>query len=234
MKPIAMPGAGDTHLTREALDGWIFDFDGTLVESNTELWLAGLKQLLWQELELEIDLPELMLLHLSDAVDEFLRSLRPTLGRLWISKMITEHGDSPALLGGTMPLLERLKADGRFVALATARREPEPEVRGILGRLGIEHYFDAVVTGRGYPSPLGDKAHMLRDLASTHGFNPGRLAMVGDSIADVRGARRAGYGRSIGVRSGLRADTVLAAHGAHFIEDSVSTLLERVVEGGAS
>lgn len=88
---------------------------------------------------------------------------------------------------GAVTLLRRLRAAGVRTALCTNKAGPVTE--RLLSALGLERYFDAVVTGdagvRRKPAP--DPLHHA--LALTGGAS---ALMVGDSTYDLRAARAAG------------------------------------------
>ncbi|MDE3088314.1 MAG: HAD family hydrolase [Chloroflexota bacterium] len=68
---------------------------------------------------------------------------------------------------------------------------------------GLEHYFDAVVisSGLGWRKP---NARIFLEAAHQLGLAPAACAYVGDTVSrDVAGARRAGYGLSIQIKSFL-------------------------------
>ena len=69
-----------------------------------------------------------------------------------------------------------------FVASGT----PDVELKRIVSRRNMAHYFISV---HGSPAKKGD---IIQDILTKHSFNPDRVLMVGDAIADYEGAIAAG------------------------------------------
>ncbi len=109
----------------------------------------------------------------------------------------------------TIDALERLRGHGCVMALAT--NTSSPAANHVMGRLGLEGFFDAVVTRSDVPRLKPDPA-MVRLAEARLGVEAGWL--VGDSSFDAGAAERAGLSsitiRRDGVRPGFDYD--------HFIE----------------
>ena len=122
--------------------------------------------------------------------------------------------DLPALFGA-------LRATGRRIAVATTddRRPTEATLAG----LGLDALIDAVVCGDDHGPTKPDPA-TLAAIADRLGAAIGRLAMVGDTPADVRMARAAGA-RSVGVTSGVASSADLEPF-SDIVLDSIAALLD--------
>ena len=81
---------------------------------------------------------------------------------------------------------EFLDAYHQQLPLFVASGTPEEELREIVRRRGMRHYFRTVC---GSPAT---KAEILCTISRTNGFTPEQLLMVGDAAADLEGARKAG------------------------------------------
>ena len=101
--------------------------------------------------------------------------------------------DLPGLLG-------RLRSAGRKIAVVTSD-DRAPTLASLAG-LGIAGLVDALVCADdGFPSkPAPDT---ILEACRITGVEPGRTAMIGDSIADMKMATAAGAGRRIAVLSGI-------------------------------
>jgi len=92
-------------------------------------------------------------------------------------------------LPGAIKLLKSLREHGFKIALASSA--PIENIRLITEGLGIEGYFNSVVTGRdvaeGKPSPQG---FLLA--AQRLGVNPGDCIVIEDAVAGVTACRRGG------------------------------------------
>ena len=102
-------------------------------------------------------------------------------------------------------LLSGLRSDGRQVAIATSDdREPTERT---LAALGLTDLIDATVCADD-GVPVKPAPDMVLRLCAACGVEPTRVAVVGDSPADLRMGRAAGAGLVVGVLTGVggRAD----------------------------
>jgi HAD superfamily hydrolase (TIGR01549 family) len=81
---------------------------------------------------------------------------------------------------------EVLENNYQSIPLFVASGTPDQELKRIVSRRNMGHYFVSV---HGSPAPKGD---IIQDILSKYGFNPDRVLMVGDAIADYEGAIAAG------------------------------------------
>jgi phosphoglycolate phosphatase-like HAD superfamily hydrolase len=98
---------------------------------------------------------------------------------------------------------EFLDAYHQRLPLFVASGTPEEELREIVSRRGMQHYFQTV---SGSPAT---KADILCNISRMTGIRPEQLLMVGDAAADLDGARRAGtafIGRICTGSTGFRED----------------------------
>jgi phosphoglycolate phosphatase len=114
----------------------------------------------------------------------------------------------------------RLRSEGvRIAVITTDDRAPTDAT---LRSLGVRDHVGALVCGDdGFAmKPAPDAV-----IAVCHAFRtePGRVAVVGDTPADLAMARAAGAGRVVGVRSGVGSPADLAD--ADVLIDSVAALL---------
>ncbi len=116
--------------------------------------------------------------------------------------------DLPILFG-------RLRAEGRRIAVVTT--DDRAPTDATLRALGVRAAVEAMVCGDdGFPmKPAPDPVFAVCQAFATE---PSRVAVVGDSPADVAMARAAGAGRVVGVLTGVgtaedlgAADVVLAS-----------------------
>ncbi len=132
-----------------------------------------------------------------------------TYAQLPMSQLIQPIGD-------VRGLLDRLRASGVRTALLTAdARKPTADT---LSMLGWQSCFDAIICGDdGYaqkPAPDG-ALEICRRLS----VSPGEAFMVGDTVADMQMARRAGLAMGIGVTSGAQTRDLLAPHADLVVRD---------------
>jgi phosphoglycolate phosphatase len=136
------------------------------------------------------------------------------------------HAPDPVSLARPMTDLGRLfralHGAGTRVGVATSD-DREPTAR-TLEALGIAALVDATVCADDGIAVKPDAAMLLR-LCALVGASPGRTAIVGDSVADLRMGRAAGAALCIGVLSGTATHDELETF-ADLILPSVAALLE--------
>jgi phosphoglycolate phosphatase len=116
---------------------------------------------------------------------------------------------------GVLPTLDRLRATGHRLALCT--NKPEGPSRLLLDALFLSSRLDAAVYGDTLPEKKPDPAPILEAIHRAGG-RPDDAVMVGDSDADVLGARAAGlpviaasWGYGVIAAKDLGADVVIDA-----------------------
>lgn len=129
-----------------------------------------------------------------------------------------QHQDDLSLFDGVLPLLERLRARGHLLAVATGKSR-----RGLdeaLHSVSLRGVFDGSRTAdetAGKPHPL-----MLQELMAEFDVPPERLLMVGDTTHDLQMALNAGCA-SVGVSYGAHEPEAFSAlnplHVAHSVAD---------------
>lgn len=122
-------------------------------------------------------------------------------------------------LGDLEALFGRIQIGGRRIAVVTT--DDRAPTDATLRHLGVRDRVAALVCGDdGFPLKPAPDAVLA--LCQALGTVPGRVAVVGDSPADIAMGRSAGVALVIGVRSGIGRDEDLAA--ADVIIDSVAHL----------
>jgi beta-phosphoglucomutase-like phosphatase (HAD superfamily) len=213
----------------------LFDLDGTLVETDNR-WAAILAEKLRPLKRL---LPRLDVERLARAIvmgietpGNYAISVLEHLGLStsffgladWVrrSKGLATR-EAAELVAGSEALLAAL--DGRLkLGVVTTRAKPEAEA--FIRLAGLERFFAAVVTRQDvwrmkpHPEPIHKAAALL-------GVAPERCVVVGDTVMDIRAARRAGA-YAVGVLSGFGERRELERAGAHLILESAMQLLEHL------
>ena len=125
---------------------------------------------------------------------------------------------------GSVPLLERLRAEGIKTAVVTSSQNRAR----VLEAAGLGALFDVAVDGHtllerglnGKPAP-----DMFLEAARALGVDPARAVVVEDAISGVEAGARGGFGLVVGVaRKGNAAE--LASHGAQHVVADLSELLD--------
>ena len=183
---------------RRPVRAFIFDFDGTLVQSNEvkrSAFFAVTAGIAGTTSVLERILAEP---HSGDRYN-ILQKLVCELGddQLDAAQLVAAYGafcerqildmlKNPLV----MPLLERLAAKGYALFIASAT--PEVELKLLVAKSPFTRLFDAVC---GRPR---SKATILRDICQGHGWSSNEVIMVGDGVLDSQAAMEFGC-RFIGV-----------------------------------
>ena len=125
------------------------------------------------------------------------------------------------LLDGVPKMLEKLKEDGKIIALATAK--PYVFAVKILEYFNIAKYFD-VVCGATLDGSIGTKTQVIKEVLNKLDNPPlNEVIMIGDRENDVLGARECGI-ECIGLRVGYAEENELENAGADYIIDTIEEL----------
>lgn len=130
-----------------------------------------------------------------------------------------EHYSSNGILNATVypgipNLLRALKAEGVYVALATAK--PTVSARRVLAHFGLTRFFDCIV-GAEMERRKTSKVSLLRDALPARYT---RAAMVGDRVYDIEAAKSLGLD-AIGAGWGYGSERELQDAGADYIAQTV-------------
>ena len=211
-------------LTRAVL----WDLDGTLVDSADYHWRSWRETMAAENIQL--------------TYEQFLRSfgqkndriLRGWLGDDTPADHIQRIGDAKeaeyrrlaleeglAALPGAAEWVARLHGDGWRQAIASSA--PRANVDVMLGVLGLERYFDAIVSAEDVTAGKPDPQVFLK-AADRLGVAPALCIVVEDATAGIDAARRAGM-RTIGVSRTERLDAdVFVKSLADLTEDTFERL----------
>ena len=129
------------------------------------------------------------------------------------------------LYPGIPELLERLRAHGFRIAVATGK--PTPMARSLLQRFDLERLFDCVI-GCEYDGTRSTKAEVVAAALAETQTAPEAALMVGDRKYDVTGAAACGV-PCIGVYYGYAEPGELEAAGAAATVQTVAELSERLL-----
>ena len=178
----------------EKLDAIVFDFDGTLVDSNEikskafgELYKTYGDEIINKVLNYNDQNKGLSRLKKFKYWQEnFLgQTYTDKLGEqlsISFSELVLESIVKASYIDGAH---EFLKNNYHRVPLFVASGTPEQELREIVKRRKMTKFFHGV-----YGSP-SSKKQILTHILKQYDFSPQRLLMVGDSLSDLEGAEQA-------------------------------------------
>lgn len=177
----------------------IFDFDGTLIDSNDDVAAALVHTLteVGGVLPDNIDYATLQSFlgkGLAETFGAFLPSDRHNL----IPQLITAFREyyrencvnKTALFPGAQALLQKLRTAGKCTAIATTKYQPNTML--IADKLGLSPYFDFIQGTEPGEWPLKPDPFILNLLMQKAGCRPDESLMLGDTDNDVLCAQRAG------------------------------------------
>ena len=229
------------------IDLVVFDKDGTLIEFDAMWagWAVDLATNLERSARRRVDVALFAMLGFDPASGRVLPNgglaatpmarLRERTRELLVSAGLTDsaadlalrdawHAPDPVALAHPLAdlvgLFGRLRSAGRHVAVATSDdRDPTERT---LAALGLTDAIDAVVCADD-GLPVKPAPDMVLRLCARLGVEPGRTAVVGDSVADLEMGRRAGAGLVVGVLTGV-GDAAHLAPVADLVVASVADL----------
>jgi len=213
-------------LNPEVVDAFLFDLDGTLLDSDDQaveriahrLAKLGLKEptRTARRLVMAAESPGNALVTVLDLVGlDALLGISRLLHRL---RGLRSQANF-ALVPDTDMAVRALSERYRLAVVTTRGRH---DAHAFLDAFGLTHVFELVVTREStwrikpHPAPVLYAARAL-------GVEPGRCVMVGDTTVDVRSARRAGAW-AVAVLCGFGEKDELERAGAHVILPSPAML----------
>ena len=210
----------------------IFDFDGTLIDSNPDLTQALNKMLTHYDLE-PITLEEASLYIGNGAKKLVERGLNHRLHPDEITEalfneafdfFIKAYGevvcDKTYLYPGVVETLQYLEKKGYDMTICT--NKPFEFIEPILDTLSVKHFFKAWVGANSLPKQKPDPMPLLH-LAETMNRDIETSIMVGDSKNDILAAQNAKM-ESIGVSYGYNYDKDIADYNPTKVIDNFAEL----------
>jgi len=219
---------------------FLFDLDGTLVETSNR-WaevlarrLSGVQRMLpgldveslSRRLVLGIEMP----LNYAVAGAERLGLANVTRGlgdRVRRSKGLATRRES-VLIDGVLELVEDLAGRYRLGIVTTRARR---EAHTLLERTGLRRFFPIVVTRQDVWLMKPHQQPVLK-AARALGVSPADCAMIGDTVMDVRSARRAGA-FAVAVLTGIASREELSRAGAQLVLERAADLRAHLADSSS-
>jgi HAD superfamily hydrolase (TIGR01509 family) len=207
---------------------WIFDLDGTLVDTVETRIVAWLRTFEEQRIPANRALVAGLIGSdgrrlariVAEAAGQTLDSIREEEIDRRAGEIYSELNLDPKTLPGALELLRTLDESGRRWAIATSsRREQVDASIKALARSRRPIVIDGSNVDRAKPAP-----DLLLFAARELGVQPSRCCYVGDAIWDMQAAVAAGM-PAIGVVSGSATDGELARAGALFTVKDLTELI---------
>jgi len=176
----------------------LFDLDGTLIDSLPDL-VAAVNRMLagWDRAPLSAEAVKALVGGGAAILVEqaFLTTGGPVdlpvedLLRRFMADYEPRSAESTRPWPAVIETLTRLKDSG--LALAVCTNKPSGATKVVLAKLGLAHFFDAVVGANDTPALKPDPIH-IQVILDSLGVTADQAVMVGDSYNDIAAARAAG------------------------------------------
>lgn len=199
----------------DGIDNIFFDFDGTLCESAEDIraaWRAAFA-------ELKLEVPDFERIYRvgpptevsartfrPDANDQEIRRLCEVYWGYYYNSSYPNSHPYP----GVDAMLERLKAAGKNLILATNKNEIP--LRRLIEKFHWEKAFTTLLTHSMMP-PGAEKSYLLRMALEQYALDPHRTVIVGDTALDITAGKAVGIA-TIGATYGYGSVDELVAAGA--------------------
>ncbi len=208
---------------------FIFDLDGTLIDSRDDL--SRSVNLALERLHLPPLEPQQVIAFVGDGVDQLMRRALAKAGghaadeelvRQGVELLLEEYGrhllDATRLYPGVVEALDALW----WARFAVVSNKPERLSRRIMEELGLAKRFCAILGGDSLPQRKPDPAP-LRRVMELCGAPPEETVMVGDGTTDIQAGKAAGV-LTCAIGGGYRPAEVLLAAGCDLLVRDVAEL----------
>ena len=197
---------------KKMIKGFIFDLDGTIVDSLDTLWRAFNFGVTTHKLEPVVQEQLFGLMNkgfgLADIVLEIYPALKGENGSAKVADImvaikegyLAECEEGVTLNSAAERLFSLLREKGMKIGVATSRTVVPEKIWREFDRLHVTRYIDAVVTGR--ESPRKPSPESVTECLRRLEIAAEECIFVGDSQADIRAAKAAGV-KVVAVASGV-------------------------------
>lgn len=171
-------------------DGFIFDIDGTLTSTN-QLIFDSFNFIAKKYLNRTFSDNEIISLF-GPTEDVILKEWcgdRYEEARQDYYKYYSDHHGIAGLYEGIKEILQHLRSKSYPIGIFTGKGREASLIT--LNKLGIDHYFDLIVTGDDVVNHKPSAEGILK-FVNHFKLNPDRVLMIGDSVSDVVASREAG------------------------------------------
>lgn len=190
-----------------AFENYIFDLDGTLVNSSEEVLLCLRKAFAQAGVEFEAD--KMTSDVIGPPLKQIMQNLAPDIREEEMTQVMSnfrriydyDAEDISVLYPDIEDLLKTLKSGGKRLFIATFKPQI-PTLR--LVEKFFPNTFEDVYTIDKFGQPI-TKEEMIKDIVSKYGLEKSKTVMIGDAPSDVMAGKNAGV-NTIGVLWGYGSD----------------------------
>ncbi len=212
-----------------AVKGLLFDFDGTLLNTN-ELIIQTFMHVLNERFPGQFS-PKDCLKFIGPSLKQTFNDIAPGEEEALIAKYrawnLEHHDELVSQYPDVVSTLEQLKAQGILLAIVSTKRNDTID-RG-LSILGATHLFDVRIGTDNVKNVKPDPEPVLLALERL-GVDKADAIMIGDNSHDIEAGHRAGV-RAAGVAWAIKGEAYLQQYQPEFILHHMTDLLDIVKEG---
>lgn len=208
------------------IDTILFDFDGTLLDTN-ELIIQTFMAVLGKHYPGRFTRED-CLMFIGPSLKETFDEIDPAMTgelmkeyREWNAQM---HDELAAEFPAVTETLRLLKAKGLKLAIVSTKRR-DVLARGI-GLMGVDDIFDCVIGLDDVTRPKPDPEPLIKAM-DLLGADPAHTLMVGDNSHDIEGGKNAGV-QTAGVAWSAKGEAYLSKFEPDFMLQGMEDLLEIV------
>ncbi len=202
------------------IDAFLFDLDGTLIDSSEDIYRAVLHTL--KELGYPPLSKEEVIKHVGYGGRKLLQGVLNTEDENLLNKAVDIFRDyyfsNPAvytvLYPGIEDLLKNLKEKGKKVAVITNKYEDISWE--IIKKLGVENFIDVLVGGDTLPEKKPSPMPVLYTLEK---LNKEKAVMIGDSETDIKAGKEAGIETCLVLYGFGKKDIALSYNPDYIVEN---------------
>ena len=208
-------------------ENYIFDFDGTIINSQEDVFLCFKKA--FKEANYEIDYSRLNPDVIGPPLKEIIQLIAPELKdeekieeicNIFRNIYDNDPNDNTYIYDGVFDFLKTLKYLKKRIYMATFK--PMAPTLMLVKKLGIEDLFNEIYTIDKFGEHI-TKEDMIRDIISKYNLNTNKTVMVGDAKTDMTSAKNIGI-KAVGVLWGYGSDKSHLIESADFTINNIKEL----------
>ena len=211
------------------IENYIFDFDGTLINSQKDVFLSFQKA--FEKVDYPIDKTRLNPDIIGPPLREIIKLIAPELtDDKFIDKICSifreiydnDPNDNTFMYNGVFDYLTKLKENKKRIFMATFK--PMTPTLMLVKKMGIEKFFDDIYGIDKFEKNI-TKDEMIKNIIDKYKLNKQETVMIGDAATDMIAAHKAGI-NGIGVLWGYGQDKTPLTKNADYVIKNIYELDE--------
>lgn len=208
-------------------DNYIFDFDGTIINSQKDVFLCFERA--FEKVNYEIDKSRLNPDVIGPPLKEIIKLIAPELkDEVLIDEICSvfrniydnDPNDNTFVYDGVYKFLKHLKEENKKVFMATFK--PMAPTLMLSKKLHIEEFFDDIYGIDKFGKHI-TKQEMIEDIISKYSLDKSKTVMIGDAPTDMIAAHNAGI-KGIGVLWGYGSNKQPLIENSDIIVNNISEM----------